>query len=51
MKFFFTNTIGEKVFEDEDLMEVEIVAKKYKEENNLLSLGIKVDRGQFFKWA
>ena len=51
MKFFFTGRKGEKVFENEDLIEVEVVAKKYKEENSLLSLQIKVDRGQFFKWA
>ncbi len=50
MKFNFYSVKGEKVFESEDLSQVEIEAKKYKQSNNLKKLQICKEKGEFVKW-
>ena len=47
-KFFSEN--GIEVFSSKNLLEVEVEAKKYKRQNNLLSLEICQGKGKHYKW-
>lgn len=50
MKFCFFSVKGEKVYESENLKTIETEAKRYKEQNKLISLQICTGAGKFFKW-